>query len=77
MASFDKVNLKAMLAYERATGKNALTTLQAGSDMSAADLQGLIFMVQYTKDKSVTLDQIENMTSTELDAVMLSLNANG
>lgn len=75
MATFDKVNLASMLAFERATGKNALTTLQAGSHMSALDLQGLIFMVLFTKDKTVTLEKVENMTSSELEAVMSSINA--
>lgn len=69
----DKVSLRAMCAYEKLTGRNALQTLQVGDKMSATDLMGLLFMVAYTKDQTTTMDKIEALDQTEISKLMAEL----
>lgn len=70
MAITDKISMKAMTAFEKATGKNAFKTIGAGADMTATDLVGVIFMYLRTSDPAVTLESVENMSSADLEKVM-------
>lgn len=74
---FKAVSLKAMAAYERASGRNAVTTLQSAADgtLSATDLLGIIFMVYFTsKDPAITLDVVENFTAEQMEEAIKYIN---
>lgn len=70
---FDKISLRAMCQYEKLTGKNAMDLLSK-ENKSATDLRDLAFLVKATKDKTTTLETIEDMSSEDFEALMKSLN---
>ena len=73
MTNTDKVSLRAMCAYEKLTGRNALQTLQSGENMSATDLLGMLFMIAYTKDQTTTLEKIESLDQDSITKLMAEL----
>ena len=70
---FKKISLKAMCAYEKLTGKNAMELFQK-EGKSATDLRDMVFIIKYTTDQTVTLDIVENYSSEEFQAAMDSIN---
>lgn len=70
---FDKISLKAMVHYEKLTGKNAMELFQK-ENKSATDLRDLVFVLKYTKDNTATLESIENLTSEEFSSILTSVS---
>lgn len=71
---FDKISLKAMCKYEKDTGKNAIE-LFSKENKSATDLRDMAFLVKYTKDQSITLDKIENLSTEEFQQIISSMSS--
>jgi hypothetical protein len=70
---FDKISLKALCAYEKLTGKNAME-LFAKESKSATDLRDLVFVIKYSKNNAITFDDIENMSGKEFEDSIKSVN---
>lgn len=70
----NKVSLRAMCAYEKLTGRNAIKTLEIGDKITATDLIGILFMAMYTTDKNVTLEQIEEMDQDQITKMIADLS---
>ena len=70
---FDKISLASMCAYERITKNNAMT-LFSTENKSASDLRDLAFLIKRTKDKTCTLESIEELSSEEFNALLSSIS---
>lgn len=70
----NKVSLRAMSAYEKLTGRNAIKTLEVGDKITATDLIGILFMAMYTTDKNVTLEQVEEMDQDQITKMIADLS---
>lgn len=68
---FDKISLKSMVSYEKQTGNNAMA-LFAKESKSATDLRDLVYLIKYTKDNTVTLESIENLSTEEFQEAIKS-----
>lgn len=68
---FDKISLKSMVSYEKATGNNAMA-LFSKENKSATDLRDLVYLIKYTKDNTVTLESIENLSTEEFQEAIKS-----
>jgi hypothetical protein len=70
---FDKISLKAMCKYEKETGKNSME-LFSKDNKSATDLRDLVWLIKYTKDQTVTLEAVENMSSEDFQTAIKSIS---
>lgn len=70
---FDKISLKAMVTYEKLSGKNSMELFQK-ENKSATDLRDLVFLIKYTKDNTVTFDTIESMSADDFQATIKSIS---
>ena len=70
---FDKISLRAMCKYEKENGKNAME-LFGKENKSATDLRDLVWLIKYTKDQSITLESVENMSTEEFQAAIKSIS---
>jgi glycosylphosphatidylinositol transamidase (GPIT) subunit GPI8 len=70
---FEKISLRAMVSYEKLTGKNAME-LFSKENKSATDLRDLVYMIQYTKDQTVTFDTIENLSTEDFQNAITSIS---
>ena len=70
---FDKISLKAMCAYEKQTGNNAMA-LFSKENKSATDLRDMVYLIKYTKNDATTFDTIENLSTDEFTAAIKSMS---
>jgi len=70
---FDKISLKAMCKYEKETGKNSMELFQKETK-SATDLRDIVYLIEYTKDNTVTFDKIENLSGEEFQKALSSIS---
>ena len=70
----NRVSLRAMCAYEKLTGRNAIKTLEIGESITATDLIGILYMASYTKDPSVTMESIESLDQDKITELIAELN---
>jgi hypothetical protein len=71
---FDQISLRAMCAYEKLTGKNAMELFNK-DNKSATDLRDLAFLIKATKDKNTTLEDIENLSGEEFESLIKSMTS--
>ena len=69
---FDKISLKAMCSYEKQTGKNAME-LFSKENKTATDMRDLVYLIKYTKDTTVTIDAVENLSTDDFTAALKSI----
>lgn len=70
---FDKISLRAMCAYEKLTGKNAME-LFSKENKTATDLRDLAFLIKSTQDKTTTLETIENLSGPDFEALIKTMS---
>ena len=70
---FDKISLKSMVSYEKATGNNAMA-LFGKENKSATDLRDMVYLIKYTKDATTTFDTVENMSTEDFTAAIKSMS---
>jgi len=70
---FDKISLKAMCTYEKLTGKNSVELFQKETK-SATDMRDIVYLLQYTKDNTITFEKIENMSGEEFQKALSILS---
>ena len=59
--------------YEKENGKNAME-LFGKENKSATDLRDLVWLIKYTKDQSITMENVENMSTEEFQAAIKSIS---
>lgn len=73
---FQKIPVKSLLKYERATSKNAFVFLRTiKDDTSMADLTWLAFFAKTAIDPTYTFEKIEELTFADIMSIVSESNA--
>ena len=74
--SKQKTTLKAMVAYEKLTGKNAFELIRK-ENKTATEYRDYIFLVLSSLNADTTLEQVENLSDEQLKEVFKQDEAAG
>ena len=69
---FEKISLKAMCAYEKETGNNAMA-LFAKETKSATDFRDMAYLVKKTSEPTTTLQSIEDISTEDFNKLITSI----